>query len=611
MAVRALPLAPSAGAAPSTRQPSHARWLVATTCNLGCEGCRRAELAPGPMPHDGTIVVAGGEPTLAPSWLAEIRASGRPWELETNGTLLYAPRNVALLRAAGVRRVRMFLPGWDEASTDARARAPGTAELQARAARNLSAAGIDLAFVVPVAEGVALVPFLERAERLSEGRPRGEPLAIFLAWQLAPDAAPSAALELELGRLALAALERSMLARFEGPEAPSPCTFRRPEGFASLFAGMEPRPKPEACEACPITAACAGPAGAAHAVAMTAGDRAPVAWEEARTALLGGADTAAWVLAGDAHRWGRENFVSIGSEPDLAAGRPVCSALIRPIFHCNQDCTFCWVDLAQKTTPDAAVAQALALTGLFGMETLSITGGEPTLDKRLPRWIRLARALGARQVTLQTNAVRLERRALAEELVRAGLTRAFVSLHGATAETSDAITRKPGTFVRTLAGVKNLLELGVSVGIGVVFTFENQGEARRIVELVATELRGADLTLSVAAPVNDRLDATAIAPRYTDLAPALREAAGAAREHGLSYGGLYGQCGLPPCVLDADPVCFPELARAHPDWSAADDFVHADACDGCSLRPKCPGVRRSYAAAFGTSELRAVTARPP
>src|SRR5262245_39111892 len=109
MAERSLPLVGQAKPAPARR------WIVGRECNLACDGCRRAELEPGALPDDATVVVSGGEPTLSPRWLGSVR--GRPWELETNGTLLYEARNVARLRAAGVRRVRLFLPGPDDAST--------------------------------------------------------------------------------------------------------------------------------------------------------------------------------------------------------------------------------------------------------------------------------------------------------------------------------------------------------------------------------------------------------------------------------------------------------------------------------------------------------------
>jgi MoaA/NifB/PqqE/SkfB family radical SAM enzyme len=171
---------------------------------------------------------------------------------------------------------------------------------------------------------------------------------------------------------------------------------------------------------------------------------------------------------------------------------------------------------------------------------------------------------------------------------------------------SDSITRAPNTFARTVGGIRNLLEVGVSVGVGIVFTHENRHQAREIVSLLAGPLRGADLTLSVAAPVNDRVDVRRVTPRYSTLAPSLREAAHTARELGIHYAGLLGQCGLPPCILDGDPICFPELGQSSREWSAPQDFVHAPVCEACSLRRQCPGVRASYAAVHGVDELHAV-----
>lgn len=588
--------------------------VLGARCNLGCEDCAKLRFArsapPDAVAHGNVIVITGGEPMLEPGLLARIRAlGGRVW-LESNATLLHSRANVARLSSVGLAGVRMFLPGWDAASTDRIARVDGAAALQQQAARNILSSSLGLAFVVPVRRGDAahLVDWLGRAELLAESRrDRSTPLQVYLTWELAPEERAGAALELALGRLALTAVRRSIVVRFDGPLAPAPCAFERPEAFASLLDGSAPdRHKPDPCDACALGATCAGPAPGAPAASIARGDRDPVAFEAALATLRDARDVQTWITAGPDRRWGRENFVSIGSEPDVATGAVVHSALLRAFFHCNQDCTFCWVDLQQPRVPDAVVSQALALMALEGMTALSITGGEPTLDKRLELQVRLARALGISQVTLQTNAVRLDVAERAQGLARAGLTRAFVSLHGPDANTGEAITRAPGTFERTLRGIENLLAAGVSVGVGVVFTHENRDDARRLVELVGTRLRGVDLTLSVASPVNDRLDVRAITPRYTELAPTLREAARTAQALGLHYVGLLGQCGLPPCILDADPVCFPELAREHPEWSAAADFMHIQACNDCSLRRKCPGVRTSYATAYGTDELHAV-----
>ncbi len=601
---------PVIGSATAPARPA-THVVVGSSCNLGCESCEKlpfsASHTEGGRPSEGPTVITGGEPMLERGLLQEIRSLPGPVWLETNGALLQSANNVRRLALAGLAGVRLFLPGWDDASTDRTARIEGIGHAQQAAAENVLAAGLELAFVIPVrrADAEHLPLWLERVERLyGAERAREAPPEAFLSWSLPLDEESGPELELRLARFAFAAIRRSVVARFDGPLAPSPCAFQRPEAFASLFDGPSaPRHKPDACARCPLDETCSGPRSGITARPFARGGRAEPAFEAALEALQHASDIQDWIRTGASQRWGRENFVSIGSEPDLASGGVVHSALLRAFFHCNQDCMFCWVDLQQPRVPTAAVSQTFALMGLDGLTALSITGGEPTLDKRLESQVRLARALGIHQVTLQTNAVRLDDPERVERLAGAGLTRAFVSLHGADSSTGEAITRAPGTFERTVHGIENLLAAGISVGVGVVFSHENLEQSRAIIELVASRLRGADLTLSVAAPINDRLDVEAIAPRYTDIAPALREATQAARDLGVPYAGLYGQCGLPPCILDADPVCFPELSREHPEWSAAEDFVHTEACQPCRLRSKCPGIRKSYAAVHGTDEL--------
>lgn len=604
---------PVISSAKVTSQPA-THFVVGSTCNLGCEPCAKLPFAAtgqhGVAPAAGPTIITGGEPMLENGLLGRIRTLPGPVWLETNGALLQSVANTRRLARAGLAGVRLFLPGWDDASTDRIARVDGIGRAQRAAGRNVLDAGLGLAFVVPVRQGNAgqLTEWLERTRQLGPAAEEPEvPLELFLSWMIPQTRPPGADLELALARFALAAIRRSVVARFDGPLSPSPCEFRRPEAFASLFAGPRSlRGKPEVCSRCALDDTCPGPRTGTQATPLHADGRAGLAFESAVEVLRCADEVQEWIRAGAPQRWGRENFISIGSEPDLANGTVVHSALLRPIFHCNQDCTFCWVDLRQPRVPDAAILQAFALMGLEGMTAITITGGEPTLDKRLESHVRLACALGAKQVTVQTNAVRMDVAERAERLARAGLTRAFVSLHGAVAATSEAVTRAPATFERTLSGIQNLVAAGVSVGVGVVFTYENLEQAHDIVALVATRLKGSDLTLSVAAPINDRKEVRTISPRYSEIAPALREAARTAHELGVPYAGLFGQCGLPPCILDADPVCFPELGREHPEWSAPDDFIHVEACDRCRVRAKCPGVRNSYAQAYGTDELRPV-----
>src|SRR5262249_4708486 len=90
------------------------------------------------------------------------------------------------------------------------------------------------------------------------------------------------------------------------------------------------------------------------------------------------------------------------------------------------------------------------------------TGGEVTLEKSLPEFLRCARDSGGfRHIRLQTNGRKLSDPAFARVLVDDGVDELFLSLHGPDAATQDAIAQRPGGFAETMAGLENLRGLPV------------------------------------------------------------------------------------------------------------------------------------------------------
>ena len=91
---------------------------------------------------------------------------------------------------------------------------------------------------------------------------------------------------------------------------------------------------------------------------------------------------------------------------------------------CNERCPFCNVpveDYERPTPPEAELLRELDAFVASGEQTLTLSGGEPTLyRKRLANVIARARKGGVRFVELQTNAVLLDA-GYARELVDAGL----------------------------------------------------------------------------------------------------------------------------------------------------------------------------------------------
>ena len=196
-------------------------------------------------------------------------------------------------------------------------------------------------------------------------------------------------------------------------------------------------------------------------------------------------------------------------------------------YRCNLACRFCYAGCGGADAgpgpsgPEMTTAEAERVLEILARDakvpSVSFTGGEATLRPDLPRLIAHARSLGMR-VNLITNGVRCASEEYAVGLAAAGLHSAQVSIEGPDAETHDSLTTRPGSFVRSLAGLGNLRAAGISAHPHTTISGSN---AARAVEMV-------DLAVVAGAP---RLTMNMIIPTGT---PGLESN----REHRLSYAGI-------------------------------------------------------------------------
>src|SRR5688572_11568506 len=102
-------------------------------------------------------------------------------------------------------------------------------------------------------------------------------------------------------------------------------------------------------------------------------------------------------------------------------------------FHCNSACVFCIVQEGMNRYKGLPFERFQALIEenrrSAKYERVIFTGGEVTLEKSLPSYVRAARDSGSfRYLRLQTNGRRLADPAYAKELVADGLNEFFVSI---------------------------------------------------------------------------------------------------------------------------------------------------------------------------------------
>jgi cyclic pyranopterin phosphate synthase len=111
-----------------------------------------------------------------------------------------------------------------------------------------------------------------------------------------------------------------------------------------------------------------------------------------------------------------------------------------------------------------------------GCEEVCFTSGEPTTNKALPRWVKLARTRGVPTVSVMTNGRALSYERYAKGLVAAGMNKFYVSIHGHEKRLHEGLTRTPGSFEQTVAGLRVIASLeryGVGLHTSTVVTRRN------------------------------------------------------------------------------------------------------------------------------------------
>lgn len=583
------------------------------TCNQGCAFCdrrapreRRAFIDPAAVRARideaangaAVLVLTGGEPTMRrdlPALVAHAAARGLAVELETNAALI-TPASAQALRRAGLGKARVHLPAWGDAC-DRVTRDPGGFAATCRGVEALLEAELPLEICAPV---------VAANEEALEELPRH---LVRAGWSVAalvlgvPTRSPDPSSLLPLERAASVVARLTAQARAVGlevrldPHTPlPPCAFSRPARVAHLFsltpggserAGWSRRP---ACARCLVADRCPGvPDGARF-------DPRPIASDRVRRRLT--------VISTVREQIQRELYQD--EIVRLGDGTRARARTVRVGFRCNQACDFCFVSTHLPSAPAEAIADAITTAARRG-DAICLSGGEPLLDPQLERWARLAKDEGAPWVELQTNATRLDvPRAVA--LRDAGVDVAFVSLHGATAAVSDAVTGAPGTFEQTCAGIDALSEAGLPVRLNFVFCETNLAEFPAHVAHVAARWPHAELCVSFVAASTDLVPRTRrLIPRYAAVVPFLREGLERAAEAGLRVTGFDSMCGLPLCLVPDELSRFFAVADV-PEGYGGGELFHPPPCAACALRPKCFGLRRGYAELHGIDELRPIPA---
>mgnify|MGYP000326958660 CR=1 FL=1 len=284
--------------------------------------------------------------------------------------------------------------------------------------------------------------------------------------------------------------------------------------------------------------------------------------------------------------------------------------MLRLGFLCNQDCWFCPQSRGWMDPPRALVETWLAELADAGVDMVTLTGGEPSAYPWFCETLAEARRLGLATL-VQTNAIRFAHERFVRRARQAGLDLAFVSFHSHEAEVSDRLTRSPGTWRKTVAGIHGLLDAGVGVALNACITKDNVAGLPGWADFVVRSFVDGHPDNPIQAVDLSRpgqyfarhLLVDSLVP-IDEVRGPLVEATGRLVEAGVVVNAT-GACGFVPCVFHEAPELVPWRPRERLDDNDMSNRRFVDeVCDGCAARGHCPGLRHEVAQTFGARGLR-------
>lgn len=273
---------------------------------------------------------------------------------------------------------------------------------------------------------------------------------------------------------------------------------------------------------------------------------------------------------------------------------------------CNLNCSFCADSEKIRRLPDPAFDDLM--NGLIlnrkKFDSLIITGGEPTVYKKLFEIIRYARdTCGYNRICLVTNGLMLSYKGFTDTLVKAGVDSFQVSYFALNENKYTALSRVKDAFRAVNTGINNAIAENKEVRINLVINKLNYADLPDITEHLI-KLNVSSITLAFMNPSGESVveGRSILAVTFTAVMFFIKLSFEKAKK--LNFNRLYIE-NFPLCVAPKYMDKISDLYKPDDNKEYYNSSkVKIAGCKKCVYDAMCAGVWSAYLKQFGDKEFR-------
>ncbi|MGA2143249.1 MAG: radical SAM protein [Brevinematales bacterium] len=202
---------------------------------------------------------------------------------------------------------------------------------------------------------------------------------------------------------------------------------------------------------------------------------------------------------------------------------------------CNIKCKFCYY---YSVTDEDNLSYEEIITTLKkykkeGIDSIDITGGEPTIHKDIVRIVKKASEMGFKEISMITNGIAVKTENYLDKLIEAGVNTWVLSIHGHNAEIHDSLTGHKGSFNDMLKTVDNLNKRSITYSVNFVVNRQNFEYLPEFARFINETCRKTAVTFLVMNPMgNGKINFDEFSVKYSDLGSPLFNAITALKKWG-------------------------------------------------------------------------------